>query len=194
MTGGIIGGWSVMAARDLDVRAEVAAGNDIRPRPIGALIGIPPATIYGQIARGEITARRIGRVLVIPNQEARRLLGMEERADPAAAKAACAKRRPAAASAPQPVHRISAATDDGAQAASAPKPASSGLRIRVGPPTAPRRSTKVVPRETAAEVEARARLVAEVLARVEREQRAAERAQGRRQAEVPHPPVGRASP
>lgn len=60
-----------------DLREQIAQGNDSRPRLIAAAIGLSYSGIYGMIARGEIEVRRIGEAVIIPNKEARRLLGME---------------------------------------------------------------------------------------------------------------------
>ncbi len=61
----------------MSVRSDLAAGKDVRVIPLAREISIPPATLYAQIARNEIEARRIGRCIVIPNAVGRRLVGME---------------------------------------------------------------------------------------------------------------------
>jgi hypothetical protein len=62
----------------MTVREKVARGEDARPRPIADMLGVSYSGFYGMVSRGDIKARRIGpRAIVIPNAEARRLLGME---------------------------------------------------------------------------------------------------------------------
>lgn len=61
----------------MNVRMEIAAGRDVRVRPLAREINLPASTLYAQIARNEIEARRIGRCIVIPNAVGRRLIGME---------------------------------------------------------------------------------------------------------------------
>lgn len=61
----------------MNVRSELAAGRDVRVIPLAREINMRPATLYAQIARNEIEARKIGRCVVIPNAVGRRLIGME---------------------------------------------------------------------------------------------------------------------
>lgn len=61
-----------------DIRDQVSKGNDTRPRLIADAIGLSYSGIYGMISRGEIEVRRIGEAVIIPNREARRLLGLTE--------------------------------------------------------------------------------------------------------------------
>lgn len=61
----------------MNVRNEVAEGRAVRVRPLAREINVPPSTLYGQIAKGQIKAIPIGRVLTIPPDEGRRLLGMK---------------------------------------------------------------------------------------------------------------------
>src|SRR4051794_25608730 len=42
----------------LNVRDEIEAGRNVRPRPLAREAGVPPSTIYSQIAKGEIEAIR----------------------------------------------------------------------------------------------------------------------------------------
>lgn len=60
----------------LGVRDQVAEGRDVRPRPLANEIGASPSGLYGWISKGVVEARRIDGIVVIPNHEARRLLGM----------------------------------------------------------------------------------------------------------------------
>lgn len=68
----------------MTVRERVASGNDVRPRALAETLGVSYSGFYGMIARDLIKSRKVGeRAIVIPNAEARRLLGMplEEEAD-----------------------------------------------------------------------------------------------------------------
>lgn len=58
------------------VRDQVAEGRDVRPRTLAAEIGASSSCIYGWIRKGKINVRRINGIVVIPNCEARRVLGM----------------------------------------------------------------------------------------------------------------------
>lgn len=60
-----------------DIREQVSMGSDARPRAIADATSLSYSGIYGMIARGEIEVRRIGEAVIIPNHEARRLLGLE---------------------------------------------------------------------------------------------------------------------
>ena len=46
-----------------------------RPREIARLTGLAPATIYKWIEQGDLRASRMGRSLIVPAEEVRRLLG-----------------------------------------------------------------------------------------------------------------------
>ena len=62
----------------MDVRSEVAAGRDVRVRPLAREINLPTATLYSKFSREELVGRRIGRCIIVPNAVARQLLGMDE--------------------------------------------------------------------------------------------------------------------
>lgn len=61
-----------------DVRAQVLAGSDARVTPVAKSAGLPPSTLYSLIARGEVASRKVGACVVLPNAEARRILGLPE--------------------------------------------------------------------------------------------------------------------
>ena len=63
-------------ARRVDVREQLAAGHDVRPRPLAEAIGLSPSGMYGLIAKGKVKARQVGDALIIPNEEGRRVAGM----------------------------------------------------------------------------------------------------------------------
>ena len=82
MPGNALGGGELRTAEapDMSVQSEIAAGRDVRVRPLARQINLPASTLYAQIARGEIEARKIGRCVVVANAAARRVLGMVEAA------------------------------------------------------------------------------------------------------------------
>ncbi|MCJ2065751.1 hypothetical protein MKK63_24045 [Methylobacterium sp. J-088] len=62
--------------KQMDVREQLAAGYDVRPRPLARAVGLSDSGMYGLIAKGKIRSRRVGDAVVIPNEEGRRVAGM----------------------------------------------------------------------------------------------------------------------
>ena len=60
----------------MNVRDEVSQGRSVRVRPLARETNTAPSTIYAKIARGEIKAIRMGRVIIIPPEVAGPLLGI----------------------------------------------------------------------------------------------------------------------
>ncbi len=63
-----------------NVMLDVKEGRGVRPRTFARDNNLSPSTVYALIARGEIKANRIGNCLIIPPDEASRLLGLVEAA------------------------------------------------------------------------------------------------------------------
>lgn len=59
-----------------NVVSDVKEGRGVRPRAFARDNNLSPSTVYGLIARGEIKANRIGNCLIIPPDEASRLLNL----------------------------------------------------------------------------------------------------------------------
>lgn len=59
------------------VRSRVMAGMNVRLRPLAQCAGLSDTAMRLAIERGEIKVIRVGRNILIPPQEAARMLGME---------------------------------------------------------------------------------------------------------------------
>lgn len=65
-----------------NVRSRVEAGMNVRPGPLAKFAGLSLTALRHAIERGDIKVVRVGRNILIPHQEAAKLLGIgsEQRA------------------------------------------------------------------------------------------------------------------